>query len=343
MKLAWKQIEPFVKAPDPKARVILIYGPDRGLMRERSNIIGKTVVSDLNDPFNVISFTADQLLDDPARLSDEANAMSMMGGARLIRIQDGADKLAPLIKEYLENPSPENLVIIEAGELGPRSPLRQLAEKSKEAAALPCYVEDERNLSTLIRDMAKEAGFTIQADAQRWLAQAISGDRLRARGEIEKLLTYMGNPPGNITMEDAQAACGDTGAQGLDDLVYAAAGGRVEAALKSFHTLQEEGVQAVTILRTLQNHFRKLHLVRAHIENGAPMEQALKSLQPPLFFKLEQPFKMQLSRWSVHSLNHVLQKLSELEAQTKQTGTPVDTLMAQALLSISASNPAKAA
>ena len=42
MKLVFKQIEPFVAAPDPAARVILVYGPDQGLMKERSTRMAKT-------------------------------------------------------------------------------------------------------------------------------------------------------------------------------------------------------------------------------------------------------------------------------------------------------------
>ncbi|MCD8497536.1 MAG: hypothetical protein LRZ85_05310 [Alphaproteobacteria bacterium] len=79
MKLAFRDIEPFVKKPDPAARVVLVYGPDSGLMKERAALIGKSVVADLNDPFNVAVLNADDLAEDPARLSDEASAMSMMG------------------------------------------------------------------------------------------------------------------------------------------------------------------------------------------------------------------------------------------------------------------------
>lgn len=337
MKLTWKQIEPFVKSPDQAARVILVYGPDSGLMRERAKAMGKTIISDLNDPFNAVTLSADQLLDDPARLGDEAGAISMMGGARLIRIQDSSDKISPLIKEYLEQPSLENLVIIEAGELGPKSPLRQLCEKSKNAAAVPCYVEDERGISQVIRDKIKEQNFTIQSDALAWLSSAISGDRQRALAEIEKLTIYMGTSPANITLEDVQNCCGDAGAQGLDDLVYAVGSGQTELALKSFHKLLEEGIAEITILRSLQNHFRKLHLVKAMIEQGEAMDSAIKVLQPPLFFKLEQPFKSQITRWPLPAIANVLARLSDVEAQSKQTGTPVQTLIAQGLLSISKS------
>ena len=338
MKLTWKQIDPFLKSPDPKARVVLVYGPDDGLMRERAIMIAKTVTPDLDDPFNVVSLTADLINDDPARLNDEANAMSMMGGARLIRIEDGADKLTPTVKSYLEDPSAENLVIIEAGALGTRSSLRQLCEKAKNAAALPCYVEDERGMSNLIRDTLSNAGFRIEGDALHALSSAIMGDRMRARGEIEKLITYMGTPEGDnlcVTLQDVQASCGDSSAASLDDLIYAVAGGNAKTAMASYQRLVGEGVADIVILRSLQNHFRRLHFVAANMNQGQSLDMAVKSLQPPLFFKVAPAFKSQVSKWRGPKLDIVMSKLSDLEAQTKRTGAPVQTLCAQAILSLS--------
>src|SRR5690606_37260267 len=100
VKLAWKDIESFVKSPDPRARAILVYGPDDGLMRERAKIMGASLVADLSDPFNVAVLDGELLVSDPARLADEASAMSMMGGARLIRIENASDKISPLLRDY---------------------------------------------------------------------------------------------------------------------------------------------------------------------------------------------------------------------------------------------------
>lgn len=335
MKLSWKQIEPFVKSPDPKARVILIYGPDNGLMKERVKIIGKTVIEDLNDPFNAITLTSDQIIEDPARLSDEAKALSMMGGARLIRVENGADKLTPTLTSYLEDPSQENLVIIEAGELGPRSSLRLLCEKSKNAAALPCYVEDERSITGLIKESLSEAGFRIDYEAQATLAANIAGDRAKARNELEKLITYMGQEGKNITVADVQASTGDIGVSSLETLIYAVGSGESKAALEAMSQLTKEGIAEIVIIRSLQNHFKRLHYTNSMMANGQSMDQAIKSLQPPLFFKVENAFKAQLKKWKGPKLDIILQKLAELEAETKKTGTPVETLCAQAILSIS--------
>ncbi len=181
MKLSFRDIEPFVKKPDPAARVVLLYGPDHGLMKERAQIIGKTIVADLQDPFNVANLTAELLCEDPARLSDEASALSMMGGDRLIRISDASDKLTTLIKSYLEAPSPHALVVLEAGELGPKSSLRALCEKSKQAVALPCYIDDERTLERFIGETLKSTQKNIDPEALQWLSANISGDRLKVR------------------------------------------------------------------------------------------------------------------------------------------------------------------
>lgn len=335
MKLPFKQIEPFVKAPDPQARVILIYGPESGLMKERSGIIGKTIVADLNDPFNAVTLSADKLIEDPARLMDEALAMSMMGGGRLIRIEDASDTLSPLIKEYLQNPSAQNLVVIEAGELGTKSPLRALIEKAGNAAAVPCYVEDERDLGNLIRDSMKAAGYTIEHDAAGLLAAALVGDRLRARNEIEKLILYKGADKTAITLDDVQACTGGAGAQTLDKFVYGVTGSKPDIVLTAFQILMQEGVPLIVVLRTLQNHFRRLHVVKARVERGEALEIIMKSLQPPVFWKQEDMFKSQIRSWSLSGLARTLQKLSELEASCKKTGIPDETLTAQALLSIS--------
>lgn len=336
MKLSFRDIEPFVKNPNPSVRVIVVYGPDQGLMRERAKIMGKTVVSDLNDPFNVVRLSADSIKEDPARLSDEANAMSMMGGNRLISIFDAGDGLTTAIKSYLESPNDEATIILEAGELSPRSSLRKLCEKEPNAAAIPCYVEDERDLSRFIRASMQDANLRIDNDALTWLAANISGDRAKVRGELDKIITYKGQEQSPVSLTDVQACCGAAGVQGVDDLVYATAGNQMDKALKTYNQLLGDGVNFIVIVRALQTHFRKLHFTRSKIERGDPVDVAVKGLRPPLFFKQAPLFKAQAQRWRLARIEMVQERLMDLEAQCKTTGMIPETLCAQAILSISA-------
>jgi len=99
MKLAFRNIEGFVQKPTPDVAAVLLYGPDEGLIRERMKILSKSVVEDVNDPFNVVEFSAGQLLENPSRLLDEAQSISMLGGRRVVRLREASDKIAAIVKD----------------------------------------------------------------------------------------------------------------------------------------------------------------------------------------------------------------------------------------------------
>ncbi|MEM6650433.1 MAG: DNA polymerase III subunit delta, partial [Pseudomonadota bacterium] len=70
-----RDIPEFLRAKPKGVFVVLLYGPDQGLVRERAKTLGHMVVEDLNDPFNAIELT-DTDLSDTGRLTDEAMALS---------------------------------------------------------------------------------------------------------------------------------------------------------------------------------------------------------------------------------------------------------------------------
>ncbi|MGB0720515.1 MAG: DNA polymerase III subunit delta, partial [Bdellovibrionales bacterium] len=232
------------------------------------------------------------------------------------------------------------LIILMAGELGPRSSLRKLCESAKNAAAIPCYVEDERDLTRLIRQTLQDSNLSAEPDAIAWLAVNISGNRQKVRSELDKLILYKGEEPGPITLTDAQNICGESGAAALDELITAITTHNPDKSLRLFAQLMEEGTAFIVILRSLQNHLRRLHITKARMQSGTPVDSAMKSLAPPIFFKQEAAFKAQLQNWSITGLETALEKLNDLEAQCKQTGAPIETLCAQAVLSISANKSA---
>lgn len=336
MKLQTRQIEAFLKAPDKAARAILVYGPDQGLVRERAKILGLTVVPDLNDPFNAAHLTGPVIEQDPSRFFDEVNAQSLMGGTRLIRVTDVDNKFAVHLKDWLKsNPGDGALVVIEGDNLGPRDALRKHCEDAPNAFTLPCYVPDERDMVNFIRDLIKDQGKTIEGDAALWLSSSLKGDRSVARMEIEKLCIYVGPEQTNITLADAQTSCGENGDQGLDDLIYATFGRDPLLAMTTYRRLIEEGTELIAIERSLQNHIRRLHQVKVDVEeNGQPIEVAMKRLQPPIFFKQEDKFRAQLNKFSSAYLRRLLARLSEVEAETKRTGTPSRVLIGDALLKL---------
>ena len=336
MKLGYNDIPHFTKTRPREARIVLIYGPDTGLVKERASMLAKLWVPDIHDPFSVSILMGAVIDDDPARLLDEANAGSLMGGDRLIWIKDAGNGMVPPLKDYLKSGvNPNALLIIEAGNLAPKDALRKICEEAAQAVALPCYVEDERDIASLIRLELEKNQLKIAADAVQFMAQAIKGDRMRARMEIEKLSLYC-HGKGMVSVEDVKMSTGEAGTASLDDLVYALSAGNKFLCLSSLNRLLAEEVDPIKILRSLQYHVQKLLQVRALIDEGVNLDAALKTLQPPLFFKQADQFKAHVSRHNHAHLRKILLQLGELEARTKQTGARSETLLAHFLLKAAA-------
>lgn len=342
MKLQGRAIDTFLARPDPKVRAVLVYGPDAGLVRDRADTVARTVLADLADPFRVAELPVKAVAAGAARLIDEVAAQSLIGGRRLIRLRDADDSLTASFAALFGQPPPgDSLVVVEAADLGARSRLRLAFEAATIGAALPCYVEDESALRRVMVELAAAQGLALDPDAQEALAANLVGDRLVARGEIEKLALYMGAAKGagerRVGLEDVRAAIGDGASLlSLDDPAWAAASGDFAALDKALTRLFAEGMAAVAILRATQRHFQRLHALRAEIDGGASAETAVGALKPPVFFKLRPVFLTQVRQWPPASLRVALERLTETEAECKRTNMPDETLCARVLFQLSA-------
>lgn len=339
MKLTTRDIAGFL-GTRPKVPVVLIYGPDHGMVRERADTLGKHIVADLNDAFNTATFSGDQIIADPARFNDEASAISMMGGDRLIRVSDAVDGMTATIKAYLKNPVPGTFIIMTADELGTKSTLRKLCETENNAAALPCYVQDAGEIARVITTAVREAGLRIEPDAANFMAAAIGGDHQQIKSEIEKLLTYMGvdkngKGSGTITYDDAVACSGAMGLANLDGFIDKFMTGDVQSAFTLLPRLEDDGVNMIVILRSILAHGRKLHATHLRIEQGEDINMILESRDAPVFFKRKTFFAQQLRLWPLPRLQKLMHEILGLEAKMK-SGIDPDIVLPQALLSLSA-------
>lgn len=332
MKIAGAGIAAFLRKPDPNARAVLVYGPDIGMVRERAEMLCRTVVDDLGDPFRVAELTGAILADDPARLADEAAALALTGRRRVVRVRDATDAAAEKFARWLAEPVGDALVVVEAGDLGPRSSLRTAFESSAAAAALPCYVDEGASLERFIVETLKRDGLTGTQDALRYLCDNLGNDRQLCRRELEKLALYVGKP-GAVSLEDAMAVVGDiAGAE--DDMVYACAAGDQAGLARALDRAFREGASPIALVRAALMHFRRLHLAAGAVASGASADQAMRALRPPVFFKRVDAFRAQLRLWPLPRAARALDRLFAAEIECKSTGLPAQTTLAHALMEI---------
>src|ERR1700691_4669245 len=154
-------VDAFIARPDPARPVVLVFGPDAGLVSERVNALVKSSVDDVNDPFALARLEAEDLAAEPSRLVEEANTIPLFGGRRAVWVKAGSRNFAPAVEALIKAASPDCRVVIEAGDLKRNAPLRALCERAANAVALPCYADGERDILRLIDDEMREAGLTI--------------------------------------------------------------------------------------------------------------------------------------------------------------------------------------
>ena len=333
MKLPAQRIAAYLRAPDTGARAALIYGPDAGLVKERADVLAAAICPDVADAFRVAELTGDALADDPTRLNDEAASLSLVGGRRLVRVRAADDAVGALFERFFKAPPPgDAFILVEAGDLAPRSSLRRVFESAKEAAAIACYLDGPREIGELAREVLGARRIAVKPEAMQYLTAHLGGDRQVSRRELEKLALYAGDG-GRVGEAEVIASIGDSAELTIDDVVYAAAEGDAPQLERALNRAFGEGAQPVTILRAALRHFQRLHLAGSRLAVGQSEEEALR-LRPPLFFKLVDRFKRQLRSWPPARAATTLEALHAAEAEAKTTGFPAETICREALLRI---------
>lgn len=335
MKVKPQQIPSILKSVDPAVRVVLIYGRDDGLVREYASKIGKQIVEDLSDPFNVARPTPEQAKASPSILLDEVSAMSMMGGRRLVRLENAGNDVKEAVSLVLGSDMGDGLLVITAGDLAKTSALVKMVDKDKKALSIVCYADEMRDIMGLIREVFEDAGLTATQDAINYLAANLGSDRMVSRGELNKLVLYMGESREQITLADVQACVGDTAALMLNHIAEATTGGN----LKQLETVLERAFTArespVAILRIVSNRLMKMHMARGMMDwDGIGSRAAVDKMRPPVFFKEKDAFSNQLDRWPLRRITMALDIVADAEAECKTTGLPAETIAARTCLRV---------
>jgi DNA polymerase-3 subunit delta len=157
------------------------------------------------------------------------------------------------------------------------------------------------------------------------------------RSELEKLALYAKSPDAKvITMKDVRAVVQDAGAAEIDDFVYAVGSGEAKRAAILIDRLFAEQASPVAVLRAAQRHFLRLQWARDQMDRGASAAEAVKKLQPPVFWKYAEPMSAQLRRWPPARIEQALARLTEAEAACKRTGIPDIALCARLLIGMAA-------
>jgi DNA polymerase-3 subunit delta len=325
----------FAGKPPASLKAALFFGPDQGLVHERAERLAKTVVDDLSDPFRVADLDESALTSDGARLFDEAAAISMLGGRRVIRIRSAGNALAKLFEAFLDDSAGDALVVVEGGDLQKSASLRKVFEEADNAAAVQCYGDTAQSLQGVVRDALKAEGLTISAEALDDAVSRLGSDRGITRRELEKLALYAHGQK-SVSLEDVRATMGDEAEVRVDEVMDAAGEGDLKRLDLALARVWGEDMNAIAVVRSALGHFQKLLAAKAAMQRGENIDGVLRKMWPPIHFSRTSSFKMQATRWTEDRLGEACDLLLETEALCKTTGVPNEAVLGRALFNIAA-------
>ncbi|MBV9784735.1 MAG: DNA polymerase III subunit delta [Acidisphaera sp.] len=327
MKLDARRVADFLRDPGD-CRAVLLHGEDGGLVRERAEALLRAVAGSLHDPFRVAELDRDGF----SRIPEEVSARSLVGGRRVVRVREAGDAAAVPVAAALSG-EPEALLVLEAGELPPRSRLRAALERSAHAVVIGCYREEGGALRQFIQAELRRETVSIDPDATAWVAEQLGADRAATRSEIEKLALYAG-PGGVVSLEVAAAVGGDVASLQLEDALFAATAADVAATDRALGRVLAEGASPVSIVRSALFHLQRLVRARAAMAGGLAAAEAARAVRPPLFFRRIASFGAALNAWPLADLAEACRAMWETELACKQTGAPAELLCREAILSL---------
>jgi DNA polymerase III subunit delta len=326
MKIEAARIDGFLKTP--AVPIVLLFGPDSGLVAERGLALARSVEGAMHDPFRFAELQSP----DGQTLLAEATAAALTGGRRVVRVREAQESLLKAVETLAKDP-PDALVILEAGELTGKSKLRAACEKSVAVAAIACYAIDAGRLPQAVTARLRAQNVAIDPDAATWVANNIQGEEGPLRQAVELLTLYAGTEP-RLTLADVSAALADGGDGSVQEAVDATLGGDPAAVDRALTLAYEEGVSPVGVLRVLLGELTRLRVAAGATAAGDSIAEAMAGMRPPVFFKRQKLVTQALTVWSLPALTEAIRAALAAETACKQTHMPDQAYCRQTMLGL---------
>jgi DNA polymerase-3 subunit delta len=317
--------------PDPAIRFYLFHGPDEAGSRALAERLLKSLDAEKS------ALLGQDVKTDPARLADEAGAISLFGGNRAIWIEPAGDEVSEGVEALMEVAASESPVIAVAGPLRKTSSLLKLAEAHRLALSHISYVPEGRDLEQLVIDLGRDAGLRVSPDLAQRVAAASAGNQAVVSQELEKFAVFLGASPENPheldsgTVDLLGADSAETDLMRLGDLALA---GKMESLLDELGRLPHGGSEAIPVLRALQRRLLMLAPLRARIERGERVDGVMASMGKALFWKDKPLIQRLLSTWSSERLAEAASRVSHLERQVMLRPLPDDAALGETLVTL---------
>lgn len=331
MKATKQSIGRAVDQPNAQVRFYLFHGPDEA----QSRALGARLVQALRA--SRVLLASGTIKADPASLTDEAGAMSLFGGARVIWVEPAGEEISAGVEALLQAALTESPVVAIAGVLRKTSGLLKLAEASAQAVAFASYVPEGQDAQRMVADVGRSFGLKVSGPVAARIADAAGNDQALVAQELQKLALYLDaspHSPKELDHEAVDAVGTDTAEGDVLRLADLALSGDVQALADELARLPGGGSEGIPVVRSLQRRLAMLAPARARIERGETPDAVMTSLGKSLFWKDRAMVGRMLSQWNAERLAKVAERAGRLERGLIFSAAPQQEALGEELLAI---------
>lgn len=308
MKAAKGAIGGAVDRPDGSVRFYLFHGADEA----GSRALGERLLKGLDAEKHALSGAA--LKSDPALLADEASAISMFGGKRLLWIEPASDEICAAVEALLEAPAVEHSVVAIAGTLRKTSALLKLADNHRAALSQISYLPEGQQADRLVLELARAEGLRMNPRTAARIASSAANDQAVIRQELAKFALYLeasAEAPRDLDEDVLDLLGADTLEGDASRPVDLALSGDIAGLSTELERLESSGIDPIPVVRALQRRLLMLAPLRARIDSGQSPDAVMASL----FWKDKSLVSRMLSRWTSDRLALAVDRVARLERQ----------------------------
>ena len=326
MKADANRLRQAIARPSDDIRLVLLFGPDEAGAADHA----RRMQVAMGDKVERVDLDGATLRGDPARLTDEAAALSLFGDRRIIRVTATGEESLAAVESLLNAERAGNPVVAIGPALKATGKLVKLVIAARNALAFACYAPSGREASALVRAIARDHGLEVDGHVADGIVAATGGDRAIIAREIEKFAHYLDAAPDRPATIDQEAVVA-VGAAIVDtrvgDIVNAVIARDASALTAALRDASETGESPIMWLRALARRIAALIDMRIEVAEGGDVGAVMKRHR--VFWKEEAMTAAALRRWSVAALTEAFHLVRTTERQVMTSGATGATIADQ--------------
>lgn len=312
---------------------LLMYGADgMRVALKRAEAVLAVVGPQGETDMRVSRIPAADLRKDGAALNDAIKEIGFFPGPRLVLVEDATDGLSEtLAQAFRDWRAGDAFVLVTAGALTAKSPLRGLFEKMPSAGAV-AFFDDPPTREEIEAELRRAGLSQIDPEAMDHLtALSRSLDPGDFRQTLERIGLYKWQDSAPLTSTEVDLLAPSTVDAEVDDLIAACADGNAARVVGLMRRIEGQGVAPVTICIAALRHFRSLHI--AATEPGGLTAGLAKAR---VFGPRRSAMEAQAKQLGRASLEQALALLVETDLTLRSTSrAPTMAVMERALITLS--------